>query len=97
MLQGRRDYAFDMQEALAAFGRLRGPRRIYLGDLGHAPSANPPAEQPYYFGQIRMWFDRFLKGQLNGIDTRPRIELALDPGGHGRTRRRHCRRARFSG
>jgi predicted acyl esterase len=79
MLQGRRDYAFDMQEALSAFGRLRGPKRIYLGGLGHAPSANPPAEPPYYYGQVRMWFDRFLKGQLNGIDTRPRIELAPDP------------------
>jgi predicted acyl esterase len=79
MLQGRRDYAFDMQEALSAFGRLRGPKRIYLGGLGHAPSANPAAEKPYYFGQIRMWFDRFLKGQLNGIDRRPRIELAPDP------------------
>ena len=79
LLQGRSDYAFDMQEALTAFGRLRSPKRIYLGDLGHAPSANPGAEQPYYFGQIRMWFDRFLKGQLNGIDKRPRIELAPDP------------------
>jgi predicted acyl esterase len=79
MLQGRRDYAFDMQEALAAFGRLRGPKRIYLGGLGHAPAPNPAAEQPYYFGQIRLWFDRFLKGQLNGIDTRPRIEVAPDP------------------
>ena len=39
----------------------------------------PAAEQPYYFGQVRMWFDRFLKGQLNGIDTRPKIELAPDP------------------
>jgi predicted acyl esterase len=79
MLQGRRDYAFDMQEALTAFSRLRGPKRLYLGALGHAPAPNPAAEQPYYFGQIRMWFDRFLKGQLNGIDTRPRIELAPDP------------------
>ena len=79
MLQGRRDYAFDMQEALSAFGRLRGPKRIYLGGLGHAPAPNPAAEQPYYFGQIRMWFDRFLKGQLNGIDKRPRIEIAPDP------------------
>ena len=79
MLQGRRDYAFDMQEALAAFSRLRGPRRLYLGDLGHSPATNPTAEQPYYFGQVRMWFDRFLKGQLNGIDTRPRIEIAPDP------------------
>lgn len=79
MLQGRRDFAFDMQEALSAFTRLRGPKRLYLGDLGHPPSSNPAAEQPYYFGQVRMWFDRFLKGQLNGIDTRPRIEIAPDP------------------
>jgi predicted acyl esterase len=79
MLQGRRDYAFDMQESLIAFSRLRGPKRLYLGDLGHAPATNPPAEQAYYYGQVRLWFDRFLKGQLNGIDTRPRIEIAPDP------------------
>jgi predicted acyl esterase len=79
MLQGRRDFAFDMNEALTAFNRLRGPKRLYLGGLGHAPSPDPAAEKPYYFGQIRMWFDRFLKGQLNGIDTRPKIELAPDP------------------
>ena len=79
MLQGRRDYAFDMQEALAGFGRLRGPKRLYVGDLGHTPATNPPAEQAYYYAQVRMWFDRFLKGQLNGIDTRPRFELAPDP------------------
>ena len=79
MLQGRRDYAFDMQEALVAFNRLRGPKRLYLGDLGHAPATNPPAEAAYYFGQVRLWFDRFLKGQLNGIDTRPRVEIAPDP------------------
>jgi predicted acyl esterase len=79
MLQGRRDFAFDMQETLTAFARLRGPKRLYLGGLGHAPAANPAAEQPYYHGQIRLWFDRFLKGQLNGIDTRPKVELAPDP------------------
>jgi predicted acyl esterase len=79
MLQGRRDYAFDMQEALYALARLRGPKRLYVGDLGHTPATNPPAEQTYYFAQVRMWFDRFLKGQLNGIDTRPRFELAPDP------------------
>ena len=79
MLQGRRDYAFDMREALTAFSQLHGPKRLYVGDLGHTPSTNPAAEQPYYFGQVRMWFDRFLRGQLNGIDTRPRFELAPDP------------------
>jgi predicted acyl esterase len=79
MIQGRRDYAFDMDQALSAFGRLKGPKRLYLGDLGHTPATNPPAEQAYYLTQARLWFDRFLKGQLNGIDTRPKIELAPDP------------------
>jgi predicted acyl esterase len=79
MIQGRRDYAFDMEQALSAFGRLKGPRRLYLGDLGHTPATNPPAEQAHYLTQARLWFDRFLKGELNGIDTRPRLELAPDP------------------
>ena len=79
MIQGRRDYAFDMDQAVTAFGRLRGPKRLYLGDLGHTPAANPPAEQAYYLTQARLWFDRFLKRQLNGIDARPKIELAPDP------------------
>ncbi len=79
LVQGRRDYAFDMSEALNAFGRLRGPKRLYLGDLGHAPAANPVGEQGYYLAQVRLWFDRYLKGEQNGIDTRPRVELAPDP------------------
>ncbi|MDQ3777974.1 MAG: CocE/NonD family hydrolase, partial [Actinomycetota bacterium] len=79
MVQGRRDYAFDLDEALSAFNRLRGPKRLYVGGLGHPPATNPAAEQPYYLTQVRLWFDRFLKGQRNGIDTRPRFELAPDP------------------
>jgi predicted acyl esterase len=79
MIQGRRDDAFDMEQALTAFGRLRGPKRLYLGDLGHVPAANPAAERAYYLTQAKLWFDRYLKGQANGIDTRPKLELAPDP------------------
>ena len=79
MIQARRDDAFDMDQALSALGSLRGPRRLYLGTVGHTPVTNLPAERAYYLTQARLWFDRFLKGQLNGIDTRPRIELAPDP------------------
>jgi predicted acyl esterase len=79
MIQGRRDYAFDMDQALSAFGRLRGKKRLYLGDLGNAPASNPPAEQAYYLTQAQLWFDRFLKGVANGIDTRRPVELAPDP------------------
>jgi len=79
MLQGRRDFAFDADQALSAFNRIQGPKRLYLGDLGHTPAANPPAEFEYAALEIRQWFDRFLKGIPNGIDTRARIELAPDP------------------
>jgi predicted acyl esterase len=79
MIQGRRDFAFEMDQALSALGLLRGPRRLYLGGLGHAPAANLAAERAHYLTQARLWFDRFLKAQPNGIDTRPRIELASDP------------------
>jgi predicted acyl esterase len=79
MLQGRRDFAFDVNQVLPAFNRVQGPKRMYLGDFGHAPAANPIDEFNYIALEIRAWFDRFLKGTPNGIDTRPRVEIAPDP------------------
>ena len=79
MLQGRRDYAFDVEQAARAFRALQGPKRLYIGGLGHPPAPNPPAERPYYLTQVPLWFDRWLKGVPNGIDTRPPVELAPDP------------------
>ncbi len=79
MLQGRRDFAFDANQALAAYRLLKGPKRLYLGDFGHAPAANPPAEFDYASHEVRDWFDRYLKGIPNGIDMRPPIEIAPDP------------------
>ena len=79
ILQGRRDFAFDANQALAAFRLIKGPKRLYLGDFGHTPAENPPAEFDYAATEVRMWFDRFLKGIPNGIDKRPPVELAPDP------------------
>ncbi len=79
ILQGRRDFAFDAKQAIAAFNRVRGPKRLYLGDFGHAPAPNPPAEFDYAAQEVRAWFDRFLKGVPNGIDKRPPVEIAPDP------------------
>ena len=78
-IQGRRDYAFDIAQAKAGYRAVKGPKRLYLGDLGHAPASNPAAEKPHYLTEVREWFDRYLKGLPNGIDTRPPIEVAADP------------------
>jgi len=79
ILQGRRDFAFDADQAIAAFRLLKGPKRLYLGDFGHQPATNPPSEFDYAAVEVRAWFDRFLKGIPNGIDKRPPVEIAPDP------------------
>ena len=38
LLQGRHDFLFDMDQAIAAWKLLAGPKRLYLGDLGHPPA-----------------------------------------------------------
>ena len=79
LMQGRRDFAFDLAQVLDVYGRLSVPKRLYIADFGHAPSSKPGDEPYYVFPQARAWFDRFLKGMPNGIDRRPPIELAHDP------------------
>jgi branched-chain amino acid transport system substrate-binding protein len=78
LVQGRHDFLFDIDQALTAYRLLGGPKALYLGDLGHAPAANPPAELPTIYGTATKWFDHFLKGTANGIE-RTHIVVAHDP------------------
>ena len=80
ILQGRRDFLFDVDQARRAFAELAGPKRLYLGDFGHAPSdfSTAPDLVPMSL-ELRKWFDRFLKGEPNGIDMQPRVEIAKSP------------------
>ncbi len=79
LIQGRHDFLFDIDQAETAFKSLAGPKRLYLGDLGHSPAPNPPAEEPTYLGLAVQWFDRFLKGTANGVDKPATVQLAHDP------------------
>src|SRR5713101_4085156 len=80
MIQGRRDFFFDIDQALAAYKLLRGPKRLYLGDLGHSPGISPAAapDAAEYWTEAYKWFDRFLNGTANGMD-KTSIELGHDP------------------
>jgi pimeloyl-ACP methyl ester carboxylesterase len=79
LLQGRRDFAFDLEQALDPYARLKVPKRLYLGDFGHAPAPLPAGELEHVLPDARRWFDRYLKGLPNGIDTEPPVEVAPDP------------------
>jgi len=76
ILQGRHDFLFDMDQAIAAYKLLAGPKRLYLGDLGHAPAQNPTAEQTDYLPEVLGWFREYLAG---GSAVGGGVELAHDP------------------
>jgi dienelactone hydrolase len=77
LLQGRHDFLFDMDQAIAAWKLLAGPKRLYLGDLGHAPAKNPAAEQAGYVNAALAWFAHYLA--TGGPVTTGGVELAHDP------------------
>ena len=76
ILQGRHDFLFDLDQALAAYRLLAGPKRLYLGDLGHSPAKNPATEQLTYLGKTVAWFAHYLVG-LGPVHGG--VELAHDP------------------
>jgi alpha-beta hydrolase superfamily lysophospholipase len=76
LVQGRHDFLFDIDQALVAYRQLAGPKALYIGDLGHLPAANPPAELPTIYGLAIAWFNRYLKG--SGA-TGAAITIAHDP------------------
>jgi dienelactone hydrolase len=76
LLQGRHDFLFDMDQAIAAWKLLAGPKRLYLGDLGHPPAKNPPAERTDYGEAAIGWFIHYLAA---GETPNGGVQLAHDP------------------
>ena len=76
LLQGRHDFLFDLDQAIAAYKLLAGPKRLYLGDLGHAPAKNPTAEEPTYLAEAVGWFEHYLAGGPKLVGG---VQLAHDP------------------
>jgi predicted acyl esterase len=76
MMQGRRDFAFGMGQALQAYNALAGPKRLWLGLHGHAPSTFPAADSGAMLAEGTQWFDRYLRGRANGIDLSQPVAVA---------------------
>jgi predicted acyl esterase len=74
MAQGRRDFAFGIDQATRAFQRLRGPKAVYVGLHGHAPSTFPAADTGYVMTLVRAWFDCHLRS--TGCQPGPNVYLA---------------------
>jgi alpha-beta hydrolase superfamily lysophospholipase len=77
LIQGRHDFLFDIDQAVAAYKQLAGPKELYLGDLGHLPAPNPTAELPTVYTLALEWLNRYVKNASASVGTG--VELAHDP------------------
>lgn len=81
IVQGLNDGLFSANQAIDAYQALRKrhvPARLYLGGIGHPPSDGSldSAEAQHVETEVLAWFDHYLKGIANGIDTQPPIEFS---------------------
>ena len=83
MAQGRRDFLFGIDQASRALQRLAGPKLLYLGLHGHAPSTFPASDTAALMTQIRAWFDCYLRSgacaRVPGVAVSPEGATAPAP------------------
>ena len=80
MFQGRVDWAFDVTQAENGYLRVRGPKHLYIGQFGHPPSTFTTPDMAYVQSQSVAWFDHYLLGAPNGIDTTKPVTIAAATG-----------------
>ena len=81
MAQGRRDFLFGIEQASLAYQRLKGPKMLYLGLHGHAPSTFPAADTGYLMNAVKGWFDCFVgPSPISGCFAVPASKLVSEKG-----------------
>src|SRR5262249_251521 len=76
LFHGRRAFPFDIAQAEAGYRLLKGPKRLYVGDFGHAPSTFPGPDFIQVTKLGLAWFDQYLGGVATTIAP---ITLAPSP------------------
>ena len=76
MMQGRRDFAFGIDQATRAYSTLAGPKALWIGNHGHAPSRFPAVDTAAMMAAGKTWFDRYLRGLP--VDTGPPVRVARE-------------------
>ncbi|WP_436934588.1 CocE/NonD family hydrolase [Halovenus marina] len=81
---GWRDEA-NTPTVIRCFERIDAPKRLLLGPWRHRMPPEGREHALGFYQQMRDWFDRFLKGEQNGIETGPEISYWTERDGGGKT------------
>jgi predicted acyl esterase len=84
--QGRRDFAFGLEQGIAGYRRIPRWAKLYIGPFGHAPSQFPGPDFELVMERTTALFDEQLKGLPTGfVESAPPVEVVAES---GRTSRR---------
>ncbi|HZB23936.1 MAG TPA: alpha/beta fold hydrolase [Gaiellaceae bacterium] len=78
-MQGRRDFAFGLEQGIAGWQRHPGPKGLYIGAFGHSPSTFPGPDFELVMQRVLQWFDVHVAGSPD-TPNRPAVELANESG-----------------
>ncbi|WP_407655446.1 CocE/NonD family hydrolase [Burkholderia alba] len=74
------DDMFTPNSSMRMFSQLTGPKKLLLNPGIHAQAEIPGAllgAPNYPYDQAHRWFDRWLKGEQNGVDTEPKVSMQV--------------------
>jgi predicted acyl esterase len=61
--QGRRDFVFDIDQAVAGYKLVKGPKQLFIGDFGHSPSTFPGPDGDTVVDEGFKFFQRWVLGE----------------------------------
>lgn len=74
------DFKIVNNPSIDAFLTLtQGPKRMYQSSGGGHSTVPNAMERAFQQDLRRRWFDRYLKGILNGVDLEPLVEVGMQP------------------
>jgi len=77
--QGRRDFAFGLEQGVGGWRAHSGPKALYIGPFGHAPSQFPGADFEPMMQRAVRWFDQHVRG-IAPASAQPPVELVAENG-----------------
>jgi predicted acyl esterase len=77
--QGRRDFAFGLEQGIGGWRSHSGPKALYIGPFGHAPSRFPGPDFAQLMQRSVSWFEQHVRGAAP-TTPQPPVELAAEGG-----------------
>ncbi|MFD1215840.1 CocE/NonD family hydrolase [Microbulbifer celer] len=71
------DYLFKPNSMTHLYSLLDGPKKLMLNPGTHAIGETLGGNEGHIWATSFRWFDRFVKGETNGIDSEPKVDMTV--------------------